>query len=137
MPDSVSVSIVEDDDDLRNILSRFLSGAGMKVAPFANTADLDNVWRADPPDVVILDLNLPGENGIMAAARLRSSSQVGIIILTGRTADEDKLLSLSMGVDHYLHKPIDLRDLESVIRNLAGRVSKSRMSQEDALGGKG
>ncbi|MCW2367153.1 DNA-binding response OmpR family regulator [Sphingobium sp. B7D2B] len=137
MPDSVLVSIVEDDDDLRSILSRFLSGVGMKVAPFANTADLDDVWRADPPDVVILDVNLPGENGIMAAARLRSWSQVGIIILTGRTAEEDKLLSLSMGVDHYLHKPVNLRELESVIRNLARRVSKSRTSQEDPVGEKG
>jgi len=122
MPDRVVVSVVEDDDDLRAVLERFLGGVGMEVAGFADTAGLDEAWLAQPPDVIVLDINLPGESGFMAAARLRARSMVGIVILTGRTAEEDRLLGLSMGVDHYLSKPVNLRELESVIRNLARRV---------------
>ncbi|MCW2363831.1 MULTISPECIES: response regulator transcription factor [Sphingobium] len=116
------VSIVEDDADMRILLERFLTSVGMEVTSFGDTSSLDEAWLATPPDVILLDVNLPGESGFMAAARLRARSMVGLVILTGRTAEEDRLLGLSMGVDHYLSKPVNLRELESVIRNLGRRV---------------
>lgn len=118
----ISIAIVEDDVDLRATLSRFLRSVGIDVTEYGNVADLDAKIGEAAPDIVILDINLPGENGFIAAARIRARSMVGIIMLTGRTNQEDRLLGLSMGVDHYLGKPVDLRELESVIRNLGRRL---------------
>ncbi|MBB5985450.1 response regulator transcription factor [Sphingobium lignivorans] len=124
------VSIVEDDADMRILLERFLKSVGMEVTSFSDTSGLDEAWLATPPDVILLDVNLPGESGFMAAARLRARSMVGLVILTGRTAEEDRLLGLSMGVDHYLGKPVNLRELESVIRNLGRRVGAKPVPSE-------
>ncbi|WP_448664644.1 response regulator transcription factor [Sphingomonas sp. CJ20] len=126
MERKIVVSVVEDDDDLRRIIERFLLSVGMEVSASPDTTGLDAAWLERPPDVIVLDVNLPGENGLTAAARLRSRSTVGIIILTGHERDEDRLLGLSLGADHYFSKPIHLRELESVIRNLARRVGGQR-----------
>jgi DNA-binding response OmpR family regulator len=122
MMNSISVAIVEDDDDLRETIIRFLGNVGIEAIGFTNAGDLNDEFGTISADVIILDVNLPGENGFVAAARLRARSMVGIIMLTGRTDQQDRLLGLSMGVDHYLAKPVDLRELESLIRNLARRL---------------
>lgn len=123
---TINVAIVEDDADLRATLSRFLKSVGMNTLEFGNVGDLGIASGETLPEIVVLDVNLPGENGFIAAARMRALSMVGIIMLTGRTGQEDRLLGLSMGVDHYLGKPVDLRELESVIRNLARRLSSAK-----------
>ncbi|WP_294395459.1 response regulator transcription factor [uncultured Sphingomonas sp.] len=122
MTGSIAVAIVEDDADLRAVLTRFLDGTGMTVASFENVRELDAALQTQQFDVLILDVNLPDESGFVAAARLRARSSVGIVMLTGRTDQQDRLLGLSIGADHYLGKPVDLRELESVIRNLARRL---------------
>ncbi len=130
VPSPITVAVVEDDDDLRATLLRFLTSVGMDATGFGNVGDLDEALAAAAPDVILLDVNLPGENGFLAAARLRSRSMVGIVMLTGRTEQQDRLLGLSMGVDHYLGKPVDLRELESVIRNLARRLNTAQPETE-------
>lgn len=126
LPQIVSVAIVEDDEDLRATLTRFLTHAGMNVTGFGTVDALDKTWASGTlPDILVLDVNLPGENGFIAAARIRARSMIGIIMLTGRTEQEDRLLGLSMGADHYLSKPVDMRELESIIRNLARRLGTS------------
>jgi len=128
----ISVAIVEDDEDMRAMLVRFLTSVGMDVTDYGTIDALDKSWAGETlPDIVVLDVNLPGENGFIATARIRARSMIGIIMLTGRTEQEDRLLGLSMGADHYLGKPIDLRELESVIRNLARRLATTRDSPAD------
>lgn len=126
----VSVAIVEDDADLRATLVRFLGHAGMEVTGYETVDALDTSWaKGTLYDILVLDVNLPGENGLLAAARIRARSMTGIIMLTGRTEQEDRLLGLSLGVDHYLAKPVDLRELESIILNLARRLWVSADSE--------
>lgn len=120
MKNTISVAIIEDDHDLRGVLTKYLQSVGMDVAGFNAVDEFDS--SSTTYDVVILDVMLPGENGFVAAARLRSRSMIGLVMLTGRTKQEDKVLGLSIGVDHYLAKPVDLRELESIIRNLARRL---------------
>ncbi|MFD1788121.1 response regulator transcription factor [Sphingomonas floccifaciens] len=118
----ISIILVEDDGDHRAIIARFLRSAGMTVTECESVAELEQILDETSPDIVILDVNLPGESGFVAAARLRARSMLGIVMVTGRSEQADRLLGLSMGVDHYLAKPVDLRELESVIRNLAKRL---------------
>ncbi len=100
------------------------------------TANLDSlILEAKQPQIMVLDVNLPGENGFVAAARLRARSSAGIIMLTGRSGRDDRLLGLSMGVDHYLSKPVDMPELESVIRNLARRLRVDTQGGRTETGG--
>jgi len=120
---SKDVVLIEDDADMRAMLRRFLTSVGMTVSEFENAESFGSANVDLDKSIVVLDINLPDESGFIVAARLRARSMVGIIALTGRAEQEDRLLGLSMGVDHYMTKPIDLRELESVIRNLARRIA--------------
>ncbi len=120
---SIRVLLVEDDDEFRESLQSFLSEAGLDVCAVGNAAGLAREMQKAPPDVVILDLNLPGTDGLSAALSMRETSSVGIIVLTGRTQKQDRIQGLAIGVDHYLTKPTDPAELELVIRNLHRRLS--------------
>ncbi|WP_277968052.1 response regulator transcription factor [Sphingomonas echinoides] len=130
----VSIAIVEEDDDLRSVFTRYLTQAGMDVFGYRTIGALEDYWaNATGPDILVLDVDLPRENGFIATARIRARSMVGIIMVTRRTEHEDRLLGLSMGADHYLAKPIDLRELESIIRNLARRLFERRETGANAI----
>ncbi|MET0240253.1 MAG: response regulator transcription factor [Sphingobium sp.] len=122
MESEIEVTVIDDDGDLRTVIVRYLERAGMTVSSYGDTGGVEEVLQRETPQIIILDINLPGENGFIAAARLRARSSIGIVMVTARITHEDRLLGLSMGVDHYLTKPVDLRELESVIRNLARRL---------------
>lgn len=119
---TIKVAIVEDDADYRSILGRALTDCGLQVELFPDAETLEARMAAVAPDIVLLDVNLPGVNGFTVAARLRVISTVGIIMLTGRSPREDRLTALTIGADHYFVKPVDICELEVVIRNLARRL---------------
>ncbi|MDP9140424.1 MAG: response regulator transcription factor [Pseudomonadota bacterium] len=119
---SVRVLVIEDDEDLRDTLCRYLSGIGMEVHGLDSAEGLDAHLQRHPVDLLVCDVNLPGENGFSIVARLRQASKAGIVMLTARGQEEDRMLGLSLGADHYLIKPINLRELEFVIRNLHRRL---------------
>ncbi|MFK3889912.1 response regulator transcription factor [Sphingomonas sp. NPDC079357] len=125
------IIIIEDDDEMRATLERYLRMVGMETESYPDTANLDAlIGETRRPQIMVLDVNLPGENGFVAAARLRARSSAGIIMLTGRSGRDDRLLGLSVGVDHYLAKPVDMPELESVIRNLARRLRSNERGQQ-------
>lgn len=119
---SIRVLLVEDDQDFRESLQSFLADAGLDVCAVADVAGLEREMANAPPDVVVLDLNLPGTDGLTAALAMRKTSSVGIVVLTGRTEKQDRFQGLAIGVDHYLTKPTDPAELELVIRNLHRRL---------------
>ena len=130
------IVIIEDDEEMRSMLERYLRMVGMETESYPDTANLDSlILEAKQPQIMVLDVNLPGENGFVAAARLRARSSAGIIMLTGRSGRDDRLLGLSMGVDHYLSKPVDMPELESVIRNLARRLRADTQGRQPEDGG--
>ena len=121
------IGLLEDDADFREELALGLGGYGFRVA-FAcdNAAAFYRRLQEQPCDIVILDAHLPGEDGFSVATRLRALSPVGIVMLTGRSALEDRVRGLEGGADVYMTKPVDLLELSSVIRSLARRMRLGR-----------
>lgn len=121
----IKVLVVEDEADLRDTTVSFLSQIGMSARGVGDGAAMAREMDANPPDVVVLDINLPGETGFTLAARLRAAGEVGVIITTARGDATDQIVGLSAGADNYLVKPVDLRVLEAAIRRLAERMRPS------------
>jgi len=130
---TIRVLIVEDDSDLRDSLLRYLGGVGFQVHAIADARALRHEMARVAADVIVLDINLPGDvDGFAAAALIRAETSAGIVILTGRSMRDDRLHGFAVGADHYLVKPIDLAELEMVIRNLHKRVNPSPVASPAA-----
>ena len=114
--------LVEDDASMRNTLERALSRRGLEVATCDDGAKALEQWRAGPPDIVVLDLSLPGLDGLEVLARGRAAGlRTPVLILTARGTVGDRVLGLNTGADDYLPKPFDLDELEARVRALARR----------------
>jgi two-component system, OmpR family, response regulator TctD len=118
----MNLLLVEDDPALRGTLERALGRRGLQVTACADGAAALARWIAAPPDVVVLDLSLPGLDGlqVLEQARLQALS-TPVLILTARGTVGDRVLGLNAGADDYLPKPFDLDELEARIRALARR----------------
>jgi two-component system, OmpR family, response regulator len=117
-----NIAVVEDETSLRADLVEYLSACGHDVIGCEDGSALDRAQSARPADIIILDVNLPGEDGFSIAKRLRDHSEVGIIMLTARGVNVDRVVGLEIGADVYLVKPIELRELEAQVRTLARRL---------------
>jgi len=118
------VYLVDDDDDFREEMVAGLSRLGLNVHGFHNAEGLYRAYAATPPQIVILDIGLEGEDGLSIAAHLRPSQSVGIIMATGRGTIEDRVASLQKGADVCLVKPIDVRELAATVVALNNRVNR-------------
>lgn len=116
------IAVVEDEASLRADVVEYLSACGHSVVGCGSAVALDAVMAAGPVDIVILDINLPGEDGFSVAKRLRDGSDVGIVMLTARNVNVDRVVGLEIGADVYMTKPVELRELEAQIRTLARRM---------------
>ena len=115
--------LVEDDPALQTTLRRSFEKAGMQVVLCGDGARALDRWRAAVPDVVVLDLSLPGVDGLSILASARAEGlTTPVLILTARGTVGDRILGLNCGADDYLPKPFDLDELEARIRALARRV---------------
>ncbi|MGE5516577.1 MAG: response regulator transcription factor [Bacteroidota bacterium] len=116
------IVVVEDEASLRADLVEYLTGCGHVVVGCGDGIALDVALARQPADILILDVNLPGEDGFSIAKRQREQSDVGIIMLTARGVNVDRVVGLELGADVYLVKPIELRELEAQVRTLARRL---------------
>ncbi|MEZ2298668.1 response regulator transcription factor [Variovorax sp. RCC_210] len=115
------VLVIEDDEDLRDTVLRYLNGVGMLARGVASAEEVDAQLARHDFDAVVCDVNLPGEDGFAVLARLRARSAMRIVMLTARGIANDRLRGLSLGADYYLVKPVNLRELEMVLNNLMPR----------------
>jgi DNA-binding response OmpR family regulator len=123
--------VVDDQKEICEVVEQYLSGEGYQVS-VANDGDgMRRVMAQHAIDLVILDLMLPGEDGLALARQLRETSSLGIIILTGRGETVDRIIGLEMGADDYLPKPFHLRELLARVKSVLRRVS-SRMGEDKA-----
>ncbi|MFO1221319.1 MAG: response regulator transcription factor [Burkholderiaceae bacterium] len=114
--------LVEDDPAMRTTLERSFARRGIAVVTCADGERALDRWRASVPDVVVLDLSLPGRDGLQVLAQARSEGEVTpVLILTARGTVGDRILGLNTGADDYLPKPFDLDELEARVRALARR----------------
>ncbi|OJX68028.1 response regulator transcription factor [Magnetospirillum sp. 64-120] len=117
------IAVVEDEASLRADVVEYLTACGHAVVGCEDGAALDRSLAERPADLIILDINLPGEDGFSIAKRLRDTSDVGIIMLTARGVNVDRVVGLEIGADVYLVKPVELRELEAQVRSLSRRLT--------------
>lgn len=117
--------IVEDDLALSDVLSFTLRHAGFEVVATHDGMDALEMWRTEEPDVIILDLNLPGLDGLAVCRRIRTESQIPIIILTVRGGESEIVTGLELGADDYVIKPFSPRELVARIRAVMRRAGKA------------
>ena len=114
--------LVEDDATMQATLQRSLSRRGMAVTALADGRAALAEWRAHPPDAVVLDLTLPGLDGLQVLAQARAAGlRTPVLLLTARGTVGDRVLGLNAGADDYLPKPFDLDELEARLRALLRR----------------
>ncbi|WP_162046743.1 two-component system response regulator TorR [Vibrio taketomensis] len=123
---SYHVLVVEDDAVTRSKLVGYFQNEGYTVSEAESGEQMRDTLQSNSIDLVMLDINLPGEDGLMLTRELRSQSDIGIILVTGRTDSIDKIVGLEMGADDYVTKPFELRELLVRVKNLLWRISAAR-----------
>ena len=116
MNTAVHIAVLDDEAEITTLLATYLQGQGFRVSQAHNGATLLGLMAADTPQLVLLDLGLPGEDGFSIARQLREHWQCGLVIVTGRGDSIDKVVGLEVGADDYVTKPFDLRELLARIR---------------------
>jgi two-component system, OmpR family, response regulator len=126
------ILVVDDQKEICEVVQQYLSSEGYRVSVAHDGGGMRRVMSQEEVDLVILDLMLPGEDGLTLARALREESTVGIIILTGRGETVDRIIGLEMGADDYLPKPFHLRELLARVKSVLRRAS-SRAQTEKAV----
>jgi two-component system OmpR family response regulator len=122
MPTLVHVLAVDDDPSVRQMIADYLTDNDIEVTAVGSGKEIAEVMARHTIDLLILDLKLPGEDGMQIARNLRTESDVPIIILTGRKDEADRVMGLELGADDYLTKPFSPRELLARIRALLRRT---------------
>jgi DNA-binding response OmpR family regulator len=132
--DAPNILVVDDDPEMREALDEYLSGRGLRVLLAANGTQMHSALSDHAVDLVLLDLKLPGENGmqLMQDIRRANDKPLGIIIVTGVGDPEDRVLGLETGADDYVVKPFDLRELLARIHSVLRRLRQSDRVERDA-----
>ncbi|CAO3420196.1 response regulator transcription factor [Azospirillum doebereinerae] len=122
---ALDVLVVEDHEDLSEEIVSYLQEQGMTVRAAGTGRAMDEAMAVRRPDVVLLDLGLPEEDGVSIARRLAGDPRSGVIVITARGRVEDRILGLNAGADFYLVKPLDMRELEAAIQSVMRRRGAS------------
>lgn len=132
MSENGHILVVDDQQEICDLVREYLTDEGFRVSTANDGAGLREEMARSQVDLVILDLMLPGEDGLQLARELRSESDVGIIMLTGRGETVDRIIGLEMGADDYLPKPFHLRELLARVRSVLRRGGGNRVGDEPA-----
>ena len=116
------ILVIDDDRRLRDLIARYLGEQGYKVVTAVNAADARGKLKSLAFDLLVLDVMMPGENGLELTADLRNGSDVPILLLTARTEIEDRISGLESGADDYLTKPFEPKELVLRIRSILKRA---------------
>lgn len=125
------ILVVDDDADLRRLLGDYLRREGFEVDTVEDGAAMDAWLATQTPDLLILDLMLPGEDGLALARRVRRDSQVPIVMISARGDDVDRIVGLEVGADDYLSKPFNPRELLARIRAILRRGAQAGTPSAD------
>jgi two-component system, OmpR family, response regulator len=131
-PKTAHVLAVDDDPSVRKMIADYLTDNELRVTAVASGREVGDVLGRETIDLIVLDLRLPGEDGMQIARKLRAESQIPIIMLTGRKDEADRIMGLELGADDYLTKPFSPRELLARIRALLRR-SRTQETVADRL----
>jgi|SRR5579859_1367258 len=131
------IVIVDDQPEICELVYNYLTGEGYRVSTANDGPSMRRILQQFEVDLVLLDIMLPGDDGLSLARQLRAQSDIGIIILTGRGETVDRIIGLEMGADDYLPKPFHLRELlarvKSVLRRASARGEASKPAPQSAV----
>ncbi|MFB0979784.1 MAG: two-component system response regulator ArcA [Alteromonadaceae bacterium] len=127
------ILIVEDEDVTRFNLRNLFEAEGYQVSESTDGESMDTQLKKNTINLVIMDINLPGKNGLLLARELTNNNDLGLIFLTGRDSDIDKILGLEIGADDYLTKPFNPRELTIRARNILNRIGQTKNETEKAV----
>ena len=129
MSDHTHVLVVDDDPDVRELLNDYLSEHGYSVEQAEDGKTARQQLAKQVPNVVLLDIGLPGEDGLSIARYLREHYDIGIIIVSGAGETVDRIVGLEIGADDYVSKPFDPRELRARLKNVARRYQRPVASE--------
>jgi DNA-binding response OmpR family regulator len=130
--EGVSVLVVDDDPDVRELLNDYLSEHGFEVLQAESGAAMRALLAERVPDVVLLDVRLPGEDGLSLARYVRERFDIGIIMVSGAGETVDRIVGLEVGADDYVSKPFDLRELRARLKSVLRRYHRAPAVPEPA-----
>jgi two-component system OmpR family response regulator len=129
--------VVDDDPEVSALIRRYFTAQGFRVSAASDGATMRSVLAAEPVDLVLLDLGLPGEDGFELTRHLREHWKGAVIIVTGRGESVDRVVGLELGADDYVTKPFDLRELLARTRSVLRRVADRTPAASTAKNGGG
>ena len=132
MSDATRIAVVDDEEDLRSAVAAYLRLHGFDAVECADGRALDRAMQGAAIGLVVLDVNMHGEDGFAIARRLRAGGDIGIVMLTARTDLIDRVVGLELGADDYVAKPFELRELVARIRAVLRRTEKARSAPAKA-----
>jgi two-component system OmpR family response regulator/two-component system phosphate regulon response regulator OmpR len=128
-----TVYVVDDDAGIRDLLSEYLTAQGFSVRAASGGSELDSLMADDRPDLLVLDLMMPGEDGLSIARRIKAQAgSPPIIMLSAKGEDIDRIVGLEVGADDYLSKPFNPRELLARIRAVMRRGVSAEQTPEQA-----
>jgi two-component system OmpR family response regulator len=134
MDSAAAILVVDDDRDIRTLLSDSLRDRGYRLETAANTREMDVILARERIDVVLLDIMMPGEDGISACQRITRDNGPAVILLSALGEERDRIVGLEVGAGHYLPKPCSAREVLATVRaalrsrNLANPVPQVRFA---------
>lgn len=130
---STLIAVVEDDPEIRTLIADLLSREGFDVACCANGPELDRVMARQRVDLVLLDLMMPGEDGLSICRRLAGgAAEVPVVMVTAKGDDIDRILGIELGADDYIAKPFNPRELTARVRAILRRTRNSHRAPQRA-----
>ncbi len=120
---AATLLMVEDDPEISRLVGAFMEHEGFEIEIASDAKAMDAVLSRTRPDLVILDLMLPGEDGLSICRRLRSANAIPILMLTAKSDEVDRIVGLEMGADDYLVKPFGSRELLARVRAILRRTT--------------
>jgi len=119
---SAHILVVDDEPEIAEVLRRYLTGQGYTVSTAESGTAMRRIMAEAAVDLVLLDLGLPGEDGLALMRSLRKTSSVAVIVVTGRGEQVDRIVGLEVGADDYVTKPFDVRELAARVRSVLRRT---------------
>ncbi|NVK42459.1 MAG: response regulator [Oceanospirillaceae bacterium] len=128
------ILIIDDDEALREMVHEYLGRQGFRILEAANAGEARDLLQHQSPAVVLLDVSMPGEDGLSLARYIREHLDIGIIIVSASGDAVDRIIGLEIGADDYIAKPFDLRELLARIRSVIRRYDSEAAPQATAPG---
>ncbi len=125
------IFVVDDERTIRDLIKKYMEKEGYKVTLFEDGSNLVNEIRRLSPDLIVLDIMLPGVDGLELCKEIRKTNELPIIFVSARDEEFDRVLGLEIGGDDYLAKPFSPRELVARVKNIMKRVEKAASAKDD------